>query len=217
MQSLTEQLIEQGLADRVLTERQLDRVIGGSPAKRYGLVNRAMQSAELIRLKRGLYVLADRFRHVPPDPFALAQALVPGSYVSFETALAHQGWIPEAVRVTASVMPGRKSRSIDHPRFGAFTYSPLATNRGHFLELVERRQMMQQTMLLAEPIRALMDLVCLRKMKWQGMNLLLEGLRIDGELLHATTVQQLRTLATVYKQERVAHFLRSLQREIGRD
>ncbi len=217
MQSLTEQLIEQGLADRVLTERQLDRVIDGSPAKRYGLVNRATQSAELIRLQRGLYVLADRFRHAPPHPFALAQALVPGSYVSFETALAHHGWIPEAVRVTASVTPSRKSRSIDHPRFGAFTFSPLATRRGHFLELVERHQIAQQTMLLAEPIRALMDLVCLRKMKWQGMNWLLEGLRIDGELLQGTTPQQLRTLATVYKQERVEYFLRSLQHGLGRD
>jgi hypothetical protein len=59
-------LIEQGLADGVLTERQLDRVIGRSPAKRHGLVNRAMQSAELIRLQRGLYVLADRFRRAPP-------------------------------------------------------------------------------------------------------------------------------------------------------
>jgi hypothetical protein len=217
MQPLTELLIERGLADRVLTERQLDRVIGGSPAKRYGLVNRATRSAELIRLQRGLYVLADRFRHGPPHPFALAQALVPGSYVSFETALAHHGWIPEAVRVTASVTPVRKSHSIDHPRFGAFTFSPLATQSGHFLELIERRQIAQQTMLLAEPIRALLDLVCLRKMKWQGMNWLLEGLRVDGELLHGTTPQQLGTLATVYKQERVKHFLRSMQQELGRD
>ena len=217
MQSLTEQLIEHGLVNRVLTERQLDRVIGGSPAKRYGLVNRAMQSAELIRLQRGSYVLADRFRDAPLHPFALAQTFVPASYVSFETALAHQGWIPEAVRVTASVTPGRKSRSIDHPRFGTFTFSPLATHRGHFLELVARRQIMQQTMLLAEPIRALMDLVCLRKMQWQGMKLLLDGLRIDVELLRGTTVEQLRTLAAVYKQERVGHFLRSLQHELGHD
>jgi predicted transcriptional regulator of viral defense system len=217
MQPLTEQLIEEGLADRVLTERQLDRVIGGSPAKRYGLVNRAMKSAELIRLQRGMYLLADRFRDAPPHPFALAQALVPGSYVSFETALAHHGWIPEAVRVTASVTPGRKSRSVDHPRFGAFVFSPLAIRRGHFLELIERQQITQQTMLLAEPIRALMDLVCLRKMKWQGMNWLLEGLRIDGEQLHGTTLQQLRTLATVYKQARVSRFLQSLQHELGHD
>jgi hypothetical protein len=138
-------------------------------------------------------------------------------YVSFETALAYHGWIPEAVRVTASVTPRRKSLSVDHPRFGAFTFSPLATQRGHFLELIERRQIAQQAMLLAEPIRALLDLVCLRKMKWQGMNWLLKGLRVDGELLRGTTPQQLGTLATVYKQERVKHFLRSMQQELGRD
>jgi hypothetical protein len=46
---------------------------------------------------------------------------------------------------------------------------------------------------------------------------LLEGLRVDGELMQVTTPQQFGTLATVYKQERVKHFLRSLQQRLGRD
>jgi predicted transcriptional regulator of viral defense system len=68
-----------------------------------------MKSGELVRLQRGLYVLADRYRAQPCHSFAVAQAFAPGSYISFETALAYHGWIPERVFVTASVVPGRKS------------------------------------------------------------------------------------------------------------
>jgi len=146
-----------------------------------------MKAGELLRLVRGSYLLADRFRDYPGHPFALAQAFMPGSYVSFETALAHHGWIPEAVHTTASVVPGRKSLDYTHPVFGHFSFHPLAIRAGYFLELVGRLQITEQTMLVAEPLRALMDLVCLRKVEWQGMEWLTEGLRIDDETLRTIT------------------------------
>jgi predicted transcriptional regulator of viral defense system len=217
MQTLTERLIELGLANRVLSDKQLARVVGGGPQRRYGLVNRALKTDELLRLTRGSYLLADRFRDYPSHPFALAQAFVPGSYVSFETALAHHGWIPEAVYTTASVTPGRKSLDYEHPVFGSFSFHPLAIRAGYFLELVERTQITEQTMLVAEPFRALMDLVCLRKVEWQGLEWLTEGMRIDYEYLQNITSADIRTLALVYKQKRVNSFLKSLARELGND
>ena len=217
MQSLTERLIHLELANRVLSDTQLARVVGGSPQRRYGLVNRAMKAGELLRLTRGSYLLAERFRDYPGHPFALAQAFVPGSYVSFETALAHHGWIPEAVYTTASVTPGRKSLDYDHPVFGRFSFHPLAIQAGYFLELVEHIQITQQSLLVAEPFRALMDLVCLRKVEWQGMEWLTEGMRIDYEHLQNITSADIRTLALVYKQKRVNSFLKSLARELGND
>jgi len=217
MQSLTERLIELELANRVLSDKQLARVVGGSPQRRYGLVNRAMKAGELLRLTRGSYLLAERFRDYPSHPFALAQAFVPGSYVSFETALAHHGWIPEAVYTTASVTPGRKSLDYDHPVFGRFSFHPLAIQAGSFLELVEHMQITQQSLLVAEPFRALMDLVCLRKVEWQGMEWLTEGMRVDYEYLQNITSADIRTLALVYKQKRVNSFLTSLARELGND
>jgi len=217
MQSLTERLIELELANRVLSDKQLARVVGGSPQRRYGLVNRAMKAGELLRLTRGSYLLAERFRDYPGHPFALAQAFVPGSYVSFETALAHHGWIPEAVYTTASVTPGRKSLDYDHPVFGRFSFHPLAIQAGSFLELVEHMQITQQSLLVAEPFRALMDLVCLRKVEWQGMEWLTEGMRVDYEYLQNITSADIRTLALVYKQKRVNSFLTSLARELGND
>ena len=217
MQTLTQQLIDLGLKNRVLAESQLARIVGGSRQRRYGLVNRAMKAGELLRLTRGSYLLADRFRDYPSHPFALAQAFVPGSYVSFETALAHHGWIPEAVYTTASVVPGRKSLDYTHPVFGRFSFHPLAIQTGYFLELVERVQITQQALLVAEPLRALMDLVCLRKVEWQGMEWLIEGMRIDDEILRTVTRADIRILELVYKQKRVKTFLTSLARELGND
>jgi predicted transcriptional regulator of viral defense system len=199
MQTLTEQLIELGLADRIINDRQLERIIEGPPVRRYGLVNRAIKHQELRQIRRGLYALADRYRSQPVHPFALAQALVPGSYVSFETALAYHGWIPEAVYTTASAAPGRKSKHFENDVFGSFSFHPLAIQPGYFLELVERQQSDTQTMLIAKPIRALMDLVCLRKTQWQGLEWLTEGMRIEEEDLETVTEEDIEILKLIYK------------------
>ena len=200
-----------------MTMQTLARVLEGSQQRRYGLVNRASKAGDLYRLSRGRYLLADRFRDYPGHPFALAQAFVQGSYVSFETALAYHGWIPEAVHTTACVTPGRKTKIFEPGKFGRFTFHPLAVHKGQFLELVQRIQITQQTMLVAEPVRALMDLVCLRKTQWQGLAWLIEGLRIDEEHLKSIVQSDIDTLMLVYKQKRVNSFLSSMARELGHD
>ena len=217
MQALTEHLIEQGLREKVLSERQLERVIGGAAARRYGLVNRALKANELIRIRRGLYILPPKYRTEPPHPFAIAQALEPGSYVSFETALSAHGWIPERVRITANVIPGRKSSRLEHPSLGSFAFHPLALHKEHFLELIERRQFGSQIALVAQPLRALVDLIALRKLDWQGLAWLTDGMRIDEQMLRKITRTQLQTLSGVYKQKRPNNFLGALARELELD
>jgi hypothetical protein len=169
------------------------------------LVNRALKAHELIRLRRGLYVLPFQFRTEAAHPFALAQALEPGSYVSFETALSSHGWIPEGVQIVASVVPGRKSSALEHHSSGSFTFHPLAVHREHFLELIERQQWGSQVGLVAHPLRALLDLITLQKHRWQGMSWLTEGLRIEPEMLRTIKPDQIQTLAGVYKQRDAAH------------
>jgi hypothetical protein len=128
MPRLTDSVTHAGLADRVFGENELRDVLGGRDARRYGLVNRALKDGSLRRLKRGVYVLNSRYRKEPLHPFAVAQSLHPGSYVSFETALSYHGWIPEAVFTTASVTPGRKTLSFDTPDHGF--YLPSAGSPG---------------------------------------------------------------------------------------
>src|SRR3546814_1746437 len=154
MSALAASLSDGKLAGRVFDERQLAEAIGGSDARRYALVNRALKDGTLIRLKRGTYLFPQSSRAEAPHPFAVAQALLPGSYVSFETALSYHGWIPEAVYVTASATPGRKTLEFDTPVMGRFSYHPLAIQKYQFLVAVERLKLGVLTAFVATPLRA---------------------------------------------------------------
>jgi hypothetical protein len=215
MQTLTQKLTDTGLRDRILTDQQIKRLVTGTDQRRHHLVNRAMKAGELVRLRRGLYTLANKFRAHPVHPFAVAQMLVPGSYVSLETALAFHGWIPEAVYTTASIVPGRKAKEFRHESLGLFTFHPLAIQAGSFLELVRRVEANSQSFLVAEPLRALMDLVCLRKVEWQGIAWILQGLRVDADALNKVTGAELRTLEGVYKHKRMYNFISELEQSLG--
>lgn len=214
-QTLTELIVAQGMTEPLLSDIQLARAVEGSPQRRYNLVNRALKAGELHRLRRGLYVLAKPYRAFDCHPYALAQRLVPGSYISLETALSHHRWIPEAVQVTASIVPGSKSSNFENSELGHFSFHPLSTQQGHFLELVARTTIDHQTFLVAEPLRALLDLVCLRKLEWQGFDWLEQGMRIEPDLLHSVTGAQLRTLKLVYKQKRMQDFIRNMEKALG--
>lgn len=215
MNRLVEQVIEAGYAERVLTERQLARILGGSDDSRYALVKRAMQAGALVQIKRGNYVLADKYRKFPVHPYQLAQAMVAGSYISMETALAFHGWIPEAVFTVVSVTPTRKSSEIDHPKFGRFSFHPLAVNKLGFLEGVERRTIGDHAMLVAKPLRALLDLVAYKKLAWQGMSWVENGMRIDAEHLMGSTKKDFHALRGVYKHKTVLNFLAQLEQAVA--
>lgn len=214
MQTLTRRLTKTGLGDRILTDQQLKRLVTGTDQRRHHLVNRAVMAGELVRLRRGLYSLADDFRTHPVHPFSVAQMLVPGSYVSLETALAFHGWIPEAVYTTASIVPGRKAKEFRHEQLGYFTFYPLAIQRGSFLELVRRVEASSQSFLVAEPLRALMDLVCLKKIEWQGLEWFEQDLRIDLDALIQVTRAELRILNDTYKHKRMRNFISELEQSL---
>lgn len=120
-------------------------------------LSRWVRAGRLYQLRRGLYALAPPFQKVRADPFLVANRLVPGSYVSLQSALAHYGLIPEAVPVTTSVTSGRP---------GEWT-TPLGTYACRHLrsELLFgfRRTLLAggQEALLATPEKALLDLVYL--------------------------------------------------------
>jgi hypothetical protein len=206
-----------GYGDRPFTDRQLGHVLARhnrdiSDAGRYGLVNRALKSGALIRVRRGLYVLGTTKGRQGTElpnihPFALAQALKSGSYVSFETALSYHGWIPEAVFVTASVTPDRKTLHCDTTQWGRFEFIPLPTNPYQFLVGVDRVKVGALAALVAQPLRALMDLVASRKRAWQGMDWIVEGLRIDKGHLLALPSGAFDVLEPVYQFKAARDFL----------
>jgi predicted transcriptional regulator of viral defense system len=213
MNVLANKIVESNLAERVFDERQLADIIGGSEARRYGLVNRALKDDALIRVKRGLYMLDARYRRETIHPFAVAQSLLPGSYISFETALSFHGLIPEAVYTVASVTPDRKTIQNDTP-IGTFSFQPLALNDYQFFVGVARHKFDHLTAFVAEPLRALMDLVTLRKQEWAGLDWLTTGMRIDDEWLRSLRRKDFQEIKPVYRHCRAREFLDSLEKAV---
>jgi len=207
MQTLTKLIHQESLTNRYLSDFQLERIIQGSKQRRYHLVNRAVKNGELLRLKRGLYILTDSIKSGHNHPFAYAQALLPNSYVSLQSALSYHRWIPEAVYQTTSIVSNSKTREYLKIESMPMSFHPLAIHKGHFLELVERTTYKSYTFLLAKPIRALMDLVCLNKESWQGLEWFQKSLRIEYDTLKTIILDEINTLKKVYKQKRVQVFL----------
>jgi hypothetical protein len=215
MTPLTELIIKTGNTDHCISARQLERMLGGSDASRYGQVNRALKAGELIRARRGLYVLAQVYRKTPVHPFALAQQLLPGSYVSAESALSFHGWIPEAVHSVLSMTSMGKSVSYEHDKLGKYDFRRMTVESGYFLQAVSRHVLQHQVALIAEPMRALLDLVYLRKLPWQGMDFLLEGLRINEQAIKAVPSLDITKLLDVYKGKREKEFIKQLLGALG--
>src|SRR3989338_2740259 len=117
----TEKMLAANLGGRIIRDIDLANLFNGDPAKRYGLVNKALKAQELIRLRRGFYVIAHKYNTTPISQYYLANHLVPYSFVTAESALSFHGWIPERVTTVVSMAAVERNRQFDTP-YGHFEY-----------------------------------------------------------------------------------------------
>ena len=83
-------------------------------------LSRFMKQGKVIALRRGMYTLADMYRHAALTPAVLANNLYRPSYLSGLWALSYYDLIPEAVVWFTSVTP-RVPRRFEN-EFGIFEY-----------------------------------------------------------------------------------------------
>ncbi len=121
-------------------------------------LSRWKATGKLYQLRRGVYALAPPFQKTKPHPFVVANALMRGSYVSCQSALAHYSLIPEYTPVTTSVTTGRAGRW-DTP-LGGYAYQRIQNKLFHSYRLVEVGG--GQSAFVATPEKALLDLVYLQ-------------------------------------------------------
>ncbi len=86
---------------------------------------------------------------------------------------------------------------------------------GSFYQSVTRHKLQNQVALVAEPVRALMDLIHLRKSPWQGLDYLIDGLRIDEHEIMSVPMSQFTNLLDVYKGKRERKFIEELTRSLS--
>jgi predicted transcriptional regulator of viral defense system len=118
-------------------------------------LSRWTRAGRLYQLRRGLYSLAPPYQKTKPHPFAVANQLVRGSYVSLQSALAHYGLIPEYVPVVTGVTTGRPRRW--ETALGDFIYRHVHPRLFRGYSRIEVSP--GQFAFVASPEKALLDLV----------------------------------------------------------
>ncbi len=111
----------------------------------------------IIRLKKGLYTLAEDERTHPVNPLVVSSELMSPSYVSLEWALSYYGLIPEAAYVITCVTT-RKTHLFQTP-LGHFSYRHV---QPHFFDgFVQQKDGNKWTYRLAIPEKAIVDFLYL--------------------------------------------------------
>jgi len=145
-----------------------------------------VQKGELIRLKKGMFVVNPHLSGVPLSLELIANHLYAPSYVSMSTALWYYGLIPEVV-YTIQSMTTKHSRNFENS-LGWFTYDTI--NREAFpvgLRRVQRDE--RVAFIIASPEKALCDLIAnspkvnLRYIK-DAETYLEEDIRFDMDEFH---------------------------------
>ncbi len=151
--------------------KELLNLVGGEPVftsamLRAGKVSDAKLRLQLVRwtkdgrilkLRRGVYLLATPYRRIEPHPFLIANHLRKASYVSLQSALAYHGMIPEHVPVVTSVTTARPERL--HTPVGVYTFQHVKPSR--FFSYVQVEITRGQYAFVAAPEKALLDLIYL--------------------------------------------------------
>jgi hypothetical protein len=173
-------------------------------------ISRGLHSGRLYKLRRGLYVLSNASASL--SRMTIANQLYSPSYISFESALSYHGLIPEAVyTVTSACLLNKKKIYQTSLGVYSFEYSPCKP----FFSGVDKND---QGCLIANPLRALFDLISLRKKKYSSLIDLESDLRIDLDgfktALAGVTVKEIIDLADAYHKKTVSTFSTLLIREL---
>jgi len=177
---------------------------------RYSVIKRAIKKGVLIRVKRGLYLIASKTKQVLPNEFELALIIYGPSFVSLESALSYHSWIPEAVYATTSVT-AKRAREFDTP-VGVFSYSRVPAEC--FYVGVDRIATKGGAIFVATPWRALADFMYVKRKAWKNIIQLSEDLRIDKDMLIVSDKSQLELLVECYPSRRVRDSLKRFLKEI---
>jgi predicted transcriptional regulator of viral defense system len=146
---------------RLFSPLELRRILGVSAVAAQFLVHRYARRGALVKLRNGLYALADRL----PSELAMANRLYQPSYISFEYALAYYHLIPETVYTitSATSRPTRTLTAVGK----TFEYHRL--KRSAFTGY-EPTKIAGETVLIATPEKAVADYLYFVDLRKQPLN-----------------------------------------------
>ncbi len=170
-------------------------------------LSRWVKANKLVQLRRGLYMLGRPYRNYDPRPFKVANLLVPGSYISCESALSFYGIIPEHTFQHISVTMGRSG--IYSSSSGRFQYRHLKHDL--YFGYTDRKVSEKETVFIARPEKALLDLITF--FPGADSHAFLKELRLNFEMLDMDKINDSSRKAGVHKLTRAANTLTLLSSE----
>ncbi len=215
MQTLTERIHQLSPPNGLFDESVVGNLFPAlSTGARKLLVYRAVQKGEVLRLLPGKYCLSEKFSHSTPHPFVVAAFLHSPSHISLESALSFHKLIPETVFQISSVTAAR-SRSFK-TLMGDFTFQCVSTKSPKAGVRVERIGN-DTWIFMATPLRAIADLVYLRKeVNWEmdGISFLTQSMRIEREDL--MEMHNYEEIIEGFKSKRTKLYMKGLRKELGK-
>ena len=175
-----------------------------------------LAEGSLIRVRKGLYVLGERYRRAPLSREVLANLISGPSYVSQDYALSVYGMIPERVSDVTSITMGQ-SRRFATP-FGVFTYRAFSPSR--YVPGIRWAGEGDARYLMASPEKALVDKVWTDK-RFSPAKLadfeayLFEDLRLDEGRLSSLDRERFDAIARAFASRKIDMLLRYLARRTG--
>lgn len=162
-------------------------------------IARLVKQGDLIRLKKGLYVLATPLRDRLLDTEVLANVVYGPSYISLEYALSYYGLIPERVSTLTSMTTQRDKLFLTP--VGDFSYKYILPRKYSVGVTLHNAHF-----LIATPEKALADMMGQQKGLKDPKEVyeyLTENLRIEPEDLARLNLDRLREIAQVYRMKSV--------------
>lgn len=173
------------------------------------VIARLVKKGELIRLKNGFFLIAEKVANSPLPFEQIANLLYGPSYLSLEWALSYYGMIPEGVYVVTSVSAG-KAKTFKTP-VGTFEYVSLSHNR--YSIGIDQLENSAGRFLIATPEKALADLVHLKSKNLSSDDLLIdliEARRIDEDRLRNLNVKLLLEIDERYRSRAVRQLIKAI-------
>lgn len=193
------------------TASEISAIIPGTIDSRKALIRRSLAKGDIVRVSKGVYLLGSRFKQSNVSLYEIARLIYSPSYISFESALSFHNMIPEAVTLISSASLSR-SNQFQTP-LGHFQYSRIPATP--FLDGVARKTTSNGgAFLIATPEKAIIDLVYERNLRWAGLDMFLEGYRIDEHKLLSLSRPLLAQLSSRFKGARVSSFVSEFAKEL---
>lgn len=161
----------------------------------------------IIKLKRGLYET-----NKDANPFIVANALLTPSYISFETALAYYGMIPERVYSIKSATFKKNKKKEYKNYFGLFLYQDVNSNAYPYD--INQIEIDGIKVLVASKEKALVDLLSVispRNNEKELIDLLFDDLRIDEVLFDELDKNKIIELCDLYSSKTLKIFKKYLE------